>query len=124
VDREPGGRRSTRLARYRRSFGPYRKDSLLLSGFLYSQLAAFFLAVFLINYRVEYLLALPLFAALFTAYLRIALKPSSAAMPPDGLFRERVLVVGLAGSLVVLSGLDIPILADLNSPFYIDVFRE
>lgn len=115
------------LARYRRSFGPYREDSLLLSGFLYSQLAAFFLAVFLIKYRVEYLLALPLFAALFTAYLRIALKPSSSAMAPEGLFRERglvVLVVGLAGALVVLSGLDIPILADLSSPFYIEVFRE
>ena len=76
---------------------------------------------------VDYLLALPLFAALFTAYLRIALKPSSSAMAPEGLFRERglvVLVVGLAGALVVLSGLDIPILADLSSPFYIEVFRE
>ena len=83
--------------------------------------------MFLINYRVEYLLALPLFAALFTAYLRIALKPASSAMAPESLFRERgliVLVVGLGLALVVLSALDLPILADLSSPFYIEVFRE
>ncbi len=115
------------LSRYRRSFGPYGENSLLLSGFLYSQLAAFFLAVFLIKYRVEYLLALPLFAALFTAYLRIALKPASSAMAPEGLFRERgliVLVVGLAAALVALSGLDFPALTDLSSPHYIEVFSE
>lgn len=115
------------LARYRRSFGPYGENSLLLSGFLYSQLAAFFLAVFLIKYRVEYLLALPLFAALFTAYLRIALKPASSAMAPEGLFRERgliLLVVVLAAALVALSGLDFPTLDELSSPHYIEVFDE
>ena len=52
-------------------------------GFLrVDQPAAFFLAVFLIKYRVEFLLALPLFAALFTVYLWIALKPTSSAMAP------------------------------------------
>lgn len=115
------------LARYRRSFGPYDEESLLLSGFLYSQLAAFFLAVFLIKYRVEYLLALPLFAGLFTAYLWIALKPDSSAMTPERLFRERglmLLVAGLGLALVVLTWIDLPALADLSSPHYIEVFRE
>ncbi len=115
------------LARYRRSFGPYGEESLLLSAFLYSQLAAFFLAVFLIKYRVEYLLALPLFAALFTVYLWIALKPTSSAMAPERLFRERgliLLVVGLAAALLALTGLDFPALAELSSPHYIEVFGE
>ena len=115
------------LARYRRSFGRLGEHSLLLSAFLYSQLAAFFLAVFLIKYRVEYLLALPLFAALFTVYLRIALKPASSAMAPEGLFRERgliLLVVALAAALVALSGLDFPALDELSSPHYIEVFGE
>lgn len=115
------------LARYRRSFGPYGEESLLLSGFLYSQLAAFFLAVFLIKYRVEYLLALPLFAALFTVYLWIALKPASSAMAPERLFRERgliLLVAGLAAALLALTALDFPALAELSSPHYIEVFGE
>ncbi|MDA1094208.1 MAG: hypothetical protein O3A25_13200 [Acidobacteria bacterium] len=48
-------------------------------------------------------------------------------MAPEGLFRERgliVLVVGLALALVVLSGLDLPMLEVFSSPFYIEVFRE
>ena len=35
------------LARYRKSFASYSETRLLLSAFLYAQLAAFFLAVFL-----------------------------------------------------------------------------
>jgi hypothetical protein len=88
---------------------------------------SFFLAVFLIKYRVEYLLALPLFAALFTVYLWIALKPASSAMAPERLFRERgliLIVAGLAAALLALSGLDLPGLADLSSPHYIEVFSE
>jgi 4-hydroxybenzoate polyprenyltransferase len=53
------------LARYRRSFGPYGEESLLLSAFLYSQLAAFFLA-----------LLTPKWVEVWSKLLRV--------MPPEG----------------------------------------
>ncbi len=46
-------------------------------------------------------------------------------MAPEGLFRERgliVLVVGLALALAALSGLDFPALDELSSPHYIEAF--
>src|SRR3546814_13005906 len=54
---------------YRRSFRHYTEKRLLVVSFLYAQMAAFFLAVFLIKYRVEYLISFPLFALLFATYL-------------------------------------------------------
>ena len=112
------------LGDYRRSFATYTENSLILSSFLYALLAAFFLAIFLIKYRVEYLLSLPIFAALFVSYFRIALKQESTAQAPEGLFREKALVaivVMLAVSLVVLTWVDIPILDRLTSPHYIAI---
>lgn len=112
------------LWRYRRSFRRYTDNSLLVSSFLYAQLAAFFLAVFLIKYRVEYLLAVPLFGGLFAAYLRVGLKPGSRAQSPEGLFRERSLVAVLGAlivALVVLTFVDVPPLQRLTKPFYIQI---
>lgn len=110
------------LARYRRSFGVYRESSLLLSSVLYAQLAAFALAVFLIKYRIEYLLSTPLFALLFVVYLRVGLKRDSTAQTPERLFKEKVLigvVFLLVVSLVVLTFVDLPFLDRLTDPHYI-----
>lgn len=116
------GGRLKDLGRYRKSFRKYTETSLLLSAFLYSQLAAFFLAVFLIKYRVEYLLSLPLFAALFTSYLRVGLRHDSTAQAPEKLFREKTLmtiVVLLVVTLAVLTVVDLPILERLSNPHFI-----
>lgn len=110
------------LGLYRRSFRRYTETSLLLSAFLYSQMAAFFLAVFLIKYRIEYLLSLPLFAVLFTVYLRVGLRHDSTAQAPERLFRERllmVIVLLLAVVLAVLTMVDLPILDRLADPHFI-----
>ena len=48
-----------RAALYRRSFAFYSEQSLLLSGFFYALLSACFTGVFLIKYRIEFLLVLP-----------------------------------------------------------------
>lgn len=115
------------LGQYRRSFRFYTADRLLISSFLYSQLAAFFLAVFLIKYRVEYLLAIPLFALLFTSYLRVGLKEHSLAQEPEKLFRETtvmILVAALVVTLVILTVVDIPLLERLTYPHYIELPPE
>lgn len=111
-----------RLVLYRRAFGRYDERSLLLSSFLYAQMAAFFLAVFLVKYRVEYVLSLPLFAWLFVVYLRLGLEPESAAQAPERLFRERRLMTAaalLVAALALLTWVDLPWLARLSEPHYL-----
>jgi 4-hydroxybenzoate polyprenyltransferase len=107
---------------YRRSFRRYTEETLLVSSFVYALMAAFFLAVFLIKYRVEYLLCLPFFAALFAAYLRLGLAPESAAQAPERLFREKglvVLVILLVAALALFTWIDVPALERLTAPHYI-----
>jgi decaprenyl-phosphate phosphoribosyltransferase len=112
ADRELAGQ-------YRRSFRHYTEDSLLISAFFYAVCSAFFLGVFLIKYRIEFLLTFPLFSLMFAWYLAIGLKPNSAAAAPEHLFRERrfVLFVGLLCVIVgVLFYVDIPGLHILVEP--------
>lgn len=123
---EQGGRLEA-LTVYRRSFQRYTEESLLLSSFLYALLAAFFLAIFLIKYRIEYLLSLPVFAALFVLYLHVALKKDSPVQAPENLHQERALVamvVILGVILALLTWIDLPILERLTSPHYIEIGRD
>ena len=52
-----------RAALYRLSFAKYTENSLLQSAVLYANLSSFFLGVFLIKYKIEFLLSLPFFCA-------------------------------------------------------------
>jgi len=88
---------------YRRSFQYYTRQNLLVSAFFYGQCSAFFLGVFLIKYRIELLLSLPLFALLFAMYLHIGLRPNSIAQNPELLYREKFLVIYLALLIIVIS---------------------
>lgn len=110
------------LGAYRRSFRHYTAERLLILSFLCGLIAAFAIAVFLIKYRIEYLLSFPLFALLFAAYLRLGLKRGSNAQTPERLFEERliVVVVGLlVAALALLSVVDIPSLGVLSEPHYL-----
>ncbi|MGF1561189.1 MAG: UbiA family prenyltransferase [Geminicoccaceae bacterium] len=109
---------------YRRSFRYYTEKRLLIYVFLCAQLAAFFIAVFLIKYRVEYILTLPLFAILFTIYLQMGLKDASNAQTPEKLFRERALMITvliLVSLLVLLTVVDLPGLSWLADPHYMTI---
>jgi 4-hydroxybenzoate polyprenyltransferase len=112
------------LIAYRRSFARYSESSLLVSSFAFAQMAAFFLAVFLLKYRIEYLLSLPFFVYLFACYLRLGLRPGSAAQRPERLLRERALMVALAlllAALAVLTVVDLSWLDRLTTPHYIQL---
>jgi 4-hydroxybenzoate polyprenyltransferase len=98
-------------AAYRRSFKYYDESKLLLSSVFYGLNSAFFLGVFLIKYRVEFLLSFPLFAVLFTWYLAIGFKAESAAQNPERLFEEHAFMLFaafLAVAVVALFVVDIP----------------
>ena len=108
-----------RASAYRRSFRYYTESRLLLSAIFYGLNSAFFLGIFLIKYRIEFLLSFPFFALLFTWYLAIGLKKESAAQNPERLFEERsfmLFVAFLAALVVALFFVNIPSMHILMEP--------
>lgn len=104
------------LIRYRASFSGYSDTSLNVSCFGYALLSNFFLAIFLIKYRVEYILLMPFIVTLFAQYLAIAMQAGSSAQSPEKLFRERGLlctVVAGAAAFALTTFFDMPILTQL-----------
>lgn len=96
---------------YRRSFKYYSEESLLLSAFFYALSATFFLGVFLIKYRVEFLLAIPFLALLFVWYLKIGMQKNSVTQKPERLYKEVhfiLYVVFLTGLILLLFVVDMP----------------
>lgn len=112
------------LRRYRRSFEYYTAENLMVSCLLYTILAAFFIAVFLIRYRLEYILAFPFIAALFASYFWLSLRQNSIAQRPERLFRSRRLMLAtafVAAALLILSFLDLPWLKPIAAPGFVPV---
>lgn len=107
---------------YRKSFATYTEASLLCSSFFYALCATLLIGIFLLKYRIEYIVAIPVLFLLFCYYLYIAHKPDSAAQKPEKLFREKKLMI-LVGVLVVLFALltviDIPIMKMWETAFFI-----
>jgi 4-hydroxybenzoate polyprenyltransferase len=112
------------LERYRSSFAGYSEISLTVSCFVYALVTSFFLAIFLIKYRVEYLLTVPVLIALFGHYLSLSMEPASAAQSPEKLFKEPGLValVGLlAVTFLFATYVDMPVLDIFTGQRYISL---
>lgn len=100
-----------RAGLYRKSFIHYTEEKLLLSAFFYALMSAVFLGVFLVKYRIEYLLALPLFTVLFVWYLYIGMQTNSVSQAPEKLYKQKkfVMFVALLGAVAVgLLFVDLP----------------
>jgi decaprenyl-phosphate phosphoribosyltransferase len=101
---------------YRKSFRHYNADRLLISMFFYASSSTLMLGVFIIRYKLELLLATPLFAGLFSYYLYVTLKDDSPVQNPERLYRERGLMAYLVLCLamfILLMFVSIPGLYDL-----------
>jgi 4-hydroxybenzoate polyprenyltransferase len=112
------------LVRYRASFSGYTEASLTISCFVYGLLSSFFLAVFLIKYRIEYILLMPLIIWLFAHYFSLSLQAGVSVQHPEKLFREKwlVFIVILLAVLFVLTTLvNIPMLTVLTDQRYIRI---
>lgn len=107
---------------YRKSFIKYTEETLLCSAFFYALCATFLIGIFLLKYRIEYIVAIPLLFFLFCYYLYIAHKPDSAAQKPEKLFREKKLMILVAVLIVlfaVLTVVDIPVMKVWETAFFI-----
>jgi 4-hydroxybenzoate polyprenyltransferase len=112
------------LERYRASFAGYSEVSLTVSCFVYALFSSFFLAVFLIKYRVEYLLTVPAVIALFAQYFALSMEPGSTAQKPEKLFQETrliILVALLAALFVFATFINIPWLQAFTGQRYIGI---
>ncbi|SFV33434.1 UbiA family prenyltransferase [Hyphomicrobium facile] len=110
------------LVRYRASFAQYTEVLLTASCFAYSLLSVFFLTVFLVKYRIEFVLIVPIVVLLFTTYLSMSTLPGSSAQKPEKLFRESgliAIVLALVAMFVFTSFVDIPFLEELAQQRYI-----
>ena len=104
---------------YRRSFAYYTRENLIVSIMFYAAAAMLFFGAFCMRYRLELLLAFPLVALVMAMYLRVALKPNSAAQTPEYLYRERGLmtaVVATTVAMVILLTVDLPAMHRLVRP--------
>jgi 4-hydroxybenzoate polyprenyltransferase len=112
------------LAAYRPSFAVYTQSSLVTSCLVYAQGFAFMMAIFLLKYRIEYLVVVPFLVALFASYMNLALTPDSAAARPEELMRKPAMLLGAALTMAlfgVLTFVDLPWLANLTSSSLIPV---
>ncbi len=104
---------------YRKSFKFYSESKLILSSFYYAIITCFFIGIFLIKYRIEFILSFPFITALFVYYFNIGLKKNSIAQTPENLYKNirlvlliLIIIISMSFSLLV----DIPILKQLVYP--------
>ncbi|WP_035971726.1 UbiA family prenyltransferase [Bradyrhizobium sp. WSM3983] len=112
------------LVRYRASFAQYTKVSLTASCLVYSLSSIAFLSVFLVECRIEYIIALPIVVMLFTAYFLLSTRPGSTAQKPEKLFREpglMLILLALVVAFIFASFVNIPLIATLVEQHYISL---
>lgn len=78
---------------YRKSFVKYTEKKLLASSIFYALASTFCLGVFLVKYRIEYLLCIPFVFLLFAYYSAMSLDNDSAAQKPEKLYKEKKLML-------------------------------
>jgi 4-hydroxybenzoate polyprenyltransferase len=110
------------LVKYRASFSGYTEIKLTVSCFVYAMLSSFFLAIFLIKYRIEYIVLIPWITILFGYYLALSMKSGSSAQKPEKLFKERtlmIIVLVLAAAFILTTFIDIPYLNEFTEQKFI-----
>jgi 4-hydroxybenzoate polyprenyltransferase len=101
----------TVAALYRRSFGYYTEERLLILALFCSLFSSFLLGVFMAQYRIELVLSFPIFSMIFAEYFRLSMLPESAVQAPEKLYRQKWLMVLMALAVIVVGLLlivDIP----------------
>lgn len=96
---------------YRKSFAHYTEERLLVSMVYYVAAAMLAAGVFIVRYRVELILAVPLIAGFFAFYFKLGLLPDSPVQNPEKLYKQRGFL-GIAlltvGALILLMFVHIP----------------
>jgi 4-hydroxybenzoate polyprenyltransferase len=101
---------------YRSSFRFYDEQKLLISMFFYTTTFALFLGIFIVRYKLELILIVPLIAGFVSYYLHVAFKDNSPVQNPERLYKEKGLMIYLAICVIAFFGvmfIHIPALYEL-----------
>ena len=99
--------------KYRKSFKFYSDKSLLVSIFFYAMCSIFFTGIFLIKYRIEFILFVPAMIGLFCYYFLLSLNADTAVQNPEKLYRQKGLMIYCAVLIflfIFFVSIDIPFL--------------
>jgi len=105
-----------RAGLYRKSLGFYNEQRLLVCMHFYTAASAFCGGVFIVRYKLELVLSIPLLAGCFGYYLMLAFREDSPVQSPERLYSEKNFVAYLAFTvlfIVVLMMVNIPALYHL-----------
>jgi decaprenyl-phosphate phosphoribosyltransferase len=108
-----------RAAQYRKSFAFYTEQRLLVSIMFYASAAMLFLGAFIMRYRLELILAVPLVAWVMAVYLQLGFKTDSAVQSPEKLHREPLLMASVCSCTILMGVLffvRVPILYQVFAP--------
>lgn len=109
--------------KYRKSFKYYTEKTLFGSSFFYALCSTFCIGIFLVKYRIEYVIAMPFMFALFAYYVMMAFNDDSAVQKPEKLYKEKKLLALVFLLIVILAALtmiDIPSLHSFSDPHLIN----
>ena len=103
-------------ASYRASFKHYNAERLMISVIYYVAAFGLFFGIFLIRYRVEFILEIPLIAGFIAWYMHLTFLEDSPVQYPEKLYKEKGFVAYTALCVIALAALlfwDIPYLHEL-----------
>jgi 4-hydroxybenzoate polyprenyltransferase len=87
---------------YRKSFGFYTEQNLLVSIMFYASASMLFFGVFVMRYKLELILSFPLIALIMAMYLNLAFKVDGSAQAPEKLWREKPLMLACFSCLFLM----------------------
>lgn len=106
-------------AAYRSSFAHYNDQRLLVSIIYYTSAFGLFFGIFLIRYRIELILSLPLIAGVVAWYLHLTFKDNSPVQYPEKLYKQKrfmIFLVLTSIACLTLLYVDLPFLANMFAP--------
>ena len=104
---------------YRKSFGYYTEQNLLVSIMFYAATSMLFFGVFVMRYRLELILSFPLIAFIMAMYLNLAFKEDGAVQAPEKLWKELPLMLTSCLCLIVMV-----ILMNVSLPTFTGLFSQ
>lgn len=104
---------------YRKSFGYYTEQNLLVSIMFYAAAAMLFFGAFVMRYRLELILSFPLIAFIMAMYLNLAFKEDGSAQAPEKLWRETPLMLASFLCLILMI-----FLMNYSLPAFTEYFQQ
>ena len=104
---------------YRKSFGYYTEQNLLVSIMFYAATAMLFFGAFVMRYRLELILSFPLIAFIMAMYLNLAFKEDGSAQAPEKLWKETPLMLASFLCLILMV-----VLMNVSLPAFTTFFSQ